>query len=104
MPTAVILVNAGHDIDEIRELMEKSSASPNCQEFMAKHRGKDVVEKVGEIKVKWSIDGRDRQIWVKETVLTEENCEAVLRMMAIGVGRDVFDVKLEKGKAPLEKK
>ncbi|KAK3065943.1 hypothetical protein LTR53_017866 [Teratosphaeriaceae sp. CCFEE 6253] len=96
----VILVNAGNDLHEVRALMETASSSPNCAEFMARHRSKDVVEKVGEIKVKWSGEGRDRQLFPKATVLTEENCEAVLRMMSHGVGRDVFDVTLVKGKAP----
>jgi len=95
----ILLVNPGHDVDELRSSMEKLSDSPNCQEFMSKHRGKDVVEKVGEIKVKWASEGRDKQLFVKETLLTDDNCEAVLRMMAVGGGKDVFDVKLDKSQA-----
>ena len=30
---------------------------------------------------------------MKETLLTEENIEPVLRMIAVGVGIDVFDIK-----------
>ncbi|KAK1089090.1 hypothetical protein LTR48_000950 [Friedmanniomyces endolithicus] len=100
---AVFLVNPGHDVDQLRASMEKlASSSPNCQEFMSKHRSKDIVEKVGEIKVKWASEGRDKQLFVKETLLTDDNCEAVLRMMAIGGGKDVFDIKLDKSQAPAE--
>ncbi|KAK0942881.1 hypothetical protein LTR29_005622 [Friedmanniomyces endolithicus] len=99
----VFLVNPGHDVDQLRASMEKlASSSPNCQEFMSKHRSKDIVEKVGEIKVKWASEGRDKQLFVKETLLTDDNCEAVLRMMAIGGGKDVFDIKLDKSQASAE--
>lgn len=46
--------------------------------------------------MRWASEGRDKQLYPRETVLTEENCEPVLRMMAIGVGRDVFDVKMDR--------
>lgn len=78
---------------------------------MGKYRGKDVREAVREVTVKWAAEGRDSRVWVRETLLTEENVEAVLRMMAVGVGRDVFDVKVkvvetkgEEGKAEGKKK
>jgi hypothetical protein len=91
----VILVNPGHDLDELKASMEKlASSSPNCAEFMSKYRNKENVDKVGEIKVRWG--GKDKQLFPKETLLTEDNCEPVLRMMAVGVGQDVFDVKLQK--------
>ena len=45
--------------------------------------------------MKWAPEGRDSKVFVKETVVTEENLEAVLRMMAAGVGKDVFVVKIE---------
>ncbi len=48
----VFLVNPGHDVDQLRASMEKlASSSPNCQEFMSKHRSKDIVEKVGEVRL-----------------------------------------------------
>lgn len=40
-------------------------------------------------------EGRDSRVFVKETLVTEENIEPVLRMMAVGVGKDVFDVKVK---------
>lgn len=77
--------------------MEKlASSSPNCAEFMSKYKSKDSRESVSEIKVKWASEGRDKQLFPKETILTEDNCEPVLRMMAIGVGKDVFDIKMER--------
>ncbi|KAK5710253.1 hypothetical protein LTR17_019023 [Elasticomyces elasticus] len=56
------------------------------------------IEGSNRHEVKWSSD-RDKQLFPKDTVLTEDNCEPVLRMMAIGGGNDVFDVKLEKSQA-----
>lgn len=90
----VILVNPGHDLDELKQSMESlSTSSPNCQEFMSKYKSKESKDTVDTIKVRWG--GKDKQLFPKETLLTEENCEAVLRMMAIGVGQDVFDVKMK---------
>lgn len=34
-------------------------------------------------------------MFVRKTLATEENLEPVLRMMAVGVGKDVFDVKVK---------
>ncbi|KAK3676915.1 hypothetical protein LTR78_003119 [Recurvomyces mirabilis] len=94
----IILVNPGHDLDELKQSMEKLAAlSPNCQEILSKYRNKDSVDHISEVKVRWG--GKDKQLFPKETLLTEDNCEPVLRMMAIGVGQDVFDVKLEKAAA-----
>lgn len=62
---------------------------------MGKYRSKDISETVREITVKWAAEGRDSRVFVKETLLTEENIEPVLRMMAVGVGKDVFDVKVK---------
>jgi len=62
---------------------------------MGKYRSKDISETVREITVKWAADGRDSRTFVKETLLTEENIEPVLRMMAVGVGKDIFDVKVK---------
>ena len=96
---SVIIVNPGHDIDELKQSIETLAASsPNCAEVLSAYKGKGTKETVSEIKVKWSAEGRDKQLFPKETILTEDNCEPVLRMMAVGVGKDVFDVKLVKSK------
>lgn len=90
-------MNPGHDIDELKQSISTlASSSPNCAEFLSKYKSKGTTETVTEIKVKWASEGRDKQLFPKETILTEDNCEPVLRMMAIGVGKDVFDVKMEK--------
>ncbi|EMC93738.1 hypothetical protein BAUCODRAFT_36191 [Baudoinia panamericana UAMH 10762] len=101
----IILVNPGHDLEELRKTMESlAESSPNCHEWGQKFRSKDVKETVGEIKVKWASEGRDKQLFPKETILTEDNCEPVLRMMAVGVGKDVFDIKLERSEPEKAKK
>jgi hypothetical protein len=92
----VLLVNPGHEIDELRSKIEALlTSSVNAAEFMGKYRNKGIKEEVTEIKVKWAADGRDSRLFPRETILTEDNAEAVLRMMAIGVGKDVFDVKVK---------
>ncbi|KAL1586238.1 hypothetical protein WHR41_05396 [Cladosporium halotolerans] len=92
----ILLINPGLSLADLTTQIESLlSSSPNAQEFMGKYRGKDVREAVREVTVKWAAEGRDSRVWVRETLLTEENVEAVLRMMAVGVGRDVFDVKVK---------
>jgi len=92
----VILVNPGIDLHELTSKIDHLIAtSPNAAEFMGKYRSKDISESVREITVKWAAEGRDSRVFVKETLVTEENIEPVLRMMAVGVGKDVFDVKVK---------
>jgi hypothetical protein len=79
------------------------ATSPNAGEFMGKYRSKDISETVREVTVKWAAEGRDSRVFVKETLLTEENIEPVLRMMAVGVGKDVFDVKIKVNEKKAEK-
>jgi hypothetical protein len=71
------------------------ATSPNAGEFLGKYRSKDVTETVKEIGIKWASEGRDSRIFVRETLVTEGDLEAVLRMMAVGVGKDVLDVKIK---------
>jgi hypothetical protein len=80
-----------------------TATSPNAAEVLYKYKSKDTKETIKEIKVRWATEGRDKQLFPRETILTEENCEPVLRMMAIGVGKDVFDVKLESKKTEEKK-
>lgn len=70
---------------------------------MGKYRSKDITESVKEITVKWAAEGRDSRVFVRETLLTEGNIEPVLRMMAVGVGKDVFDVKVKVNEKKVEK-
>ncbi|RMY19478.1 hypothetical protein D0867_04660 [Hortaea werneckii] len=84
------------------------ATSPNCAEFMSKYRNRSITETVSEIRVRWAIadssgttaaggSGRDGKIWPKETVLTEENFQAVMRLLEWGGGRDVLDVRMVRG-------
>ena len=93
----VILVNPGYDLDQLKKAVEDvASTSTNAVEILYKYRSKESKDSVKEIRVRWSRN--DKQLFPKETILTEDNCEPVLRMMALGAGKDVFDVKLESKK------
>ena len=74
------------------------ATSPNAAQILHKFKSKDNRESVKEIRVKWAAQASEKTYWPRETLLTEENCEPVLRMMAIGVGKDVLDVKVESKK------
>ncbi|KAI6808480.1 hypothetical protein KC357_g8704, partial [Hortaea werneckii] len=86
-------------------LTNLATTSPNCAEFLSKYRNRSITESVSEIRVRWAIadpgtpagSGRDGKIWPKETVLTEENFTAVMRLLEWGGGRDVLDVKMARG-------
>ncbi|KAK5108484.1 hypothetical protein LTR62_008302 [Meristemomyces frigidus] len=93
--TWVLVLNPGHDLVSLKQKMEALAASsPNCAEILSKYRNKGDVDQIGEIRVRWG--GKDKQFFPKETLVTEENCEAVLRMLALKPGEDVLDVGLEK--------
>jgi hypothetical protein len=132
---AVIIVNPGHDIDDLKNAMAVNmESSPNCAEFMHKYRSKESRESIvsaspslpecvgcelerrrivltvwasqslqKEIRVRWAVEGRDSKTFPRETILTDENVEPVLRMMAIGVGKDVFDIRVESKKVEQKK-
>lgn len=92
----VILIDSGSSLDELKEAMQSvMNASPNAAEFMSKYRNKESKDAVEVIRVRWGREGRDSSIFPRETILTEDNCGAVLHMMAVSVGKDVFDVKLQ---------
>jgi len=40
----------------------------------------ELVADIHGHEVKWASEGRDKQLFVKETLLTDDNCEAVLRV------------------------
>ncbi|KAI7284631.1 hypothetical protein KC340_g18439, partial [Hortaea werneckii] len=88
-------------------LTNLATTSPNCAEFLSKYRNRSITESVSEIRVRWAIadpgtpagSGRDGKIWPKETVLTEENFTAVMRLLEWGGGRDVLDVRMVRGES-----
>ena len=100
----VLLINPGYDLEMLKQAMEALiTSSPNARETLYNYKSKDSKDVIKDVKVKWASEGRDKQLFPKETILTDSNCEPVLRMMAVGVGKDVFDVKLESKKVEASK-
>lgn len=91
--TAVILVNPGLEMQQLKEAMRAVLESPNCAEVLSKYRSKENRDVISEIRVKWCSD-HHKQLWPKQTLLTAENIEPVLRMMALKAGKEIFDVKI----------
>jgi hypothetical protein len=80
------------------EIETLTASSPNCEEFMSKYKKKPEAGElqVTELRVKWNQQSHDPKIYPASTLITEDNFEAVVRMIgASGVGRDTFEVKLE---------
>ncbi|RMZ19734.1 hypothetical protein D0859_16267 [Hortaea werneckii] len=101
-----LLTSPTHTLSTLQTaLTNLATTSPNCAEFMSKYRNRNITETVSEIRVRWAIadsgtpaaSGRDGKIWPKETVLTEENFRAVMRLLEWGGGRDVLDVRMVRG-------
>jgi hypothetical protein len=66
---------------------------------MGKYKKVDDVgakESIQEFKIHWDTKTRDAKIWPEYTVVTEENLEAVLEVLKVGVGRDVLEVRVGK--------
>ncbi|KAF1965627.1 hypothetical protein BU23DRAFT_560871 [Bimuria novae-zelandiae CBS 107.79] len=79
-----------------KQITSTIASSPNCAEFMAKHKSKDVKEQIQEIRVHWSEEGRDRKVWPEYTVVTEENFPAILELLKTGAAKDVLEIKVGK--------
>ncbi|KAL1296652.1 hypothetical protein AAFC00_000134 [Neodothiora populina] len=98
----IVFINPGFTIDDISKKVEGlASTSVNCQEPLAKYKKKGEPEKVSSIKVRWATEGRDTRLYPKHTVLTEDNCEAVLTLVGQSGGKDVLDVDMQ-GAPPTE--
>lgn len=88
VPDAVTLSKMSEEISAV------ASTSPNCEEFMAKFsKDHGARRAVTAMKIRWSMEGRDKSVWPKETKVTEENVRALLR--AMDRARDVVDVELK---------
>ncbi|KEQ95680.1 hypothetical protein AUEXF2481DRAFT_4646 [Aureobasidium subglaciale EXF-2481] len=99
----VMLINAGLGIKNLSDRIQKlATSSVNCAEALAKYKKQSGAEKVTEIKVRWSADGRDSKTFPKTTVLTGENCKAVLSLISLHGGKDILEVALESPPAPAE--
>ena len=93
-------MNPGYDIDDLKAAMlTLIQSSPNAKEPLAAYKSKDSKDVILEIRVKWATEGRDPNLFPRETKLTDNNVEPVLRMMQVGIGRDVFDIRLDSQKA-----
>ncbi|KAJ4294987.1 hypothetical protein N0V90_006995 [Kalmusia sp. IMI 367209] len=79
-----------------KQITSTIASSPNCAEFMAKHKTKDANEQIQEIRIHWSESGRDRKVWPEYTIVTEENFPAILELMKVGAGKDVLEIKVGK--------
>ena len=89
-------MNPGHDLEQLKaKVAELATSSPNCAEFMSKYKSKDSSEAVKEIRIKWASEGRDKQLFPRETVLTDDNTEPILQMIKLGGSKDVLDVKMD---------
>ncbi|KAF1916029.1 hypothetical protein BDU57DRAFT_450034 [Ampelomyces quisqualis] len=83
-----------------KQITSTIASSPNCAEFMAKHKKADesgAPETIQELRVHWDTKTRDGRIWPEYTVVTEENLAAVLAVLEKNTGRgDVLEVKVGK--------
>ncbi|EKG15085.1 hypothetical protein MPH_07768 [Macrophomina phaseolina MS6] len=92
----LLLISPSTSLADLSSKIEDTaSASPNCQEFMAKYAKKKGPQHVESIKVRWAMAGRDHKTFPGSTVLTDDNIEAALSLIEkSGVGKDVLEVKL----------
>ena len=92
----VLITSATASIKELSAQIENLIAtSPNSQEFMVKYKKPGPKERVTEMKVRWSGEGRDPKWWPQSTVVTEDNIDAVLSLVErSGVGKDLLEVTM----------
>jgi hypothetical protein len=92
----VMLISPGLGIKNLSDrIQELASSSVNCAEALAKYKKKGEDDKVTEIKVRWAAEGRDSKLFPKSSVLTGENCKAILTLVSQNGGRDILEVTLE---------
>ena len=101
----VISVNPTMRLKEIRRKVQAVVASsPNCEERLSKYsKNKNVLEARG-LKVRWSGEPREAKLWPSSTIITDENVEAVLGLMALHGGKDVLEVEMHQEPLPKETK
>ncbi|CAA9956903.1 hypothetical protein P3342_000602 [Pyrenophora teres f. teres] len=74
-----------------------AASSPNCAEFMAKHKAADgPKEIIHEFKIHWDTKTRDSKIWPEYTVLTDENLGAILELLKTNPLMGVLEIKMGK--------
>ena len=102
----VVLISANLTISNISSKLEAAiSASPNCRGALDKYSKNKNPHEVKSIKVRWANEPRESKLWPSATVLTKDNVEAVLRLVALHQGKDILEVEAEqKELSPEEKK
>ncbi|RMZ69546.1 hypothetical protein GMOD_00006376 [Pyrenophora seminiperda CCB06] len=71
------------------------ASSPNCTEFMAKHKAADgPKEMIHEFKIHWDTKMRDAKIWPEYTLLTNENLPAILELLKANPLSGVLEIKM----------
>ncbi|KAF2846753.1 hypothetical protein T440DRAFT_510703 [Plenodomus tracheiphilus IPT5] len=71
--------------------------SPNCAEFMAKHKSADTAkETIQQLRMHWDTKTRDGKIWPEYTVVTDENFGAILELLKGNPVMGVLEVKVGK--------
>ncbi|KAF2030988.1 hypothetical protein EK21DRAFT_64346 [Setomelanomma holmii] len=79
-----------------KQITSTIASSPNCEEFMAKHKKADQKETIQEIKIHWDTQSRDAKLWPEYTVVTDENFAAILELVKLAPGKDVLEIKVGK--------
>ncbi|GAM88476.1 hypothetical protein ANO11243_065090 [Dothideomycetidae sp. 11243] len=92
----VMLIDPSASMKDLSTRVESiTAASPNCVEALAKYSKKKTTLQVKGFKVRWSGEPREARLWPSSTQLTDENVEAVLRLMALHQGKDIIEVEFE---------
>jgi len=99
----VLLLNPGMSLSDINAKLEKTIASsPNCAQALDKYSKNKNPQEVQSVRVRWSGEPRGARLWPSATLLTEENAEAVLRLVALHQGTDVLEVEATQQPLPAE--
>ena len=92
----VVLINSGLSIADISSKIESAiSASPNCRGALDKYSKNKNPHEVKSVKVRWAGEPRESRLWPNATILTEDNVEAVLKLVALHDGKDIIEVEAE---------
>jgi hypothetical protein len=79
-----------------KQISSVVSSSPNCAEFMAKHKSPDSGETIQEFKIHWDTKTRDAKIWPEYTVLTDDNFPAILELLKANPVMGVLEIRMGK--------
>ncbi|PSK60841.1 hypothetical protein B9Z65_991 [Elsinoe australis] len=77
--------------EQLQDVIEKS---PNCEERLSKYSKTRTETTVKGIKVRWSGEPREARLWPASTILTKNNIEAALQLIAMHQGKDVLELEV----------